>query len=72
MTSDTQLRVEGLSILAERLGVLEAERFVALIQREKFDYTEWQQTLWKGKSVEELGQEAMAWRNSRRLGKNIH
>jgi len=32
-------------ILAQHLGIVEAERFVAIIQREPFDYTEWRQHL---------------------------
>jgi len=34
--------------------IIEAERFVNLIRREPFDYTEWQQKLWQDKSVEEI------------------
>jgi hypothetical protein len=40
--------------LRERLGLVEAERFIALVRREPFDYTEWQQTLWQDKSVDEV------------------
>ena len=40
--------------LRERLGPVEAEKFIVLIRREPFDYTEWQQTLWQDKSVDEL------------------
>jgi hypothetical protein len=34
-----------MKVLAESLGIVEAERFVMLIQREPFDYTEWRQHL---------------------------
>ena len=37
----------------------EAERFITLINREPFDYTEWQRNLFEGKSVRELSKEAM-------------
>ena len=47
MQTDTLLRCEGMKALAESLGIVEAERFVALIQREPFDYTEWRQGLFK-------------------------
>jgi hypothetical protein len=33
-------------ILSEQLGLVEAERFVALMRREPFDYTEWRQRLY--------------------------
>ena len=45
MRTDTILRCDGMRILAQHLGIVEAERFVAIIQREPFDYTEWRQHL---------------------------
>ncbi len=41
------------------LGEVDAERFIALIQREPFDYTEWQRNLWEGQSIEEISHKAM-------------
>jgi len=41
------------------LGKVGAERFIALIQREPFDYTKWQRSLWEGLSVEEISRNAM-------------
>lgn len=32
----------GMKILADNMGIVEAERFVFLIKAENFDYTEWQ------------------------------
>ena len=32
----------GMECLTERLGVVEAEQFISIIIREKFDYTKWQ------------------------------
>jgi len=45
MRTDTVLRCDGMKVLAAHLGIVEAERFVALIQREPLDYTEWRQHL---------------------------
>ena len=45
MLTDTLLRCEGMNLLADHLGIVEAERFVTLIQREPFDYTEWRRRL---------------------------
>ena len=42
MFTETELRVKGLQILTTSLGPIEAERFITLIMREPFDYTEWQ------------------------------
>ena len=52
MRTDTVLRCDGMKALVERLGIVEAERFVMLIQREPFDYTEWRQNLFDGVPLE--------------------
>jgi hypothetical protein len=36
---DAEIRAKGLQILAQYLGDIEMERFIALIQREPFDYS---------------------------------
>ncbi len=59
MKVDAELKVLGLEILTQHPGLVEAERFVALIQREKFDYTIWRQTLFAGLSGEEISRQAM-------------
>lgn len=59
MITDTVLRSTGMNILIERLGMVDAERFVALVSREPFDYTVWQDDLFDGMSVEELSAAAM-------------
>ena len=69
MITDTEIKVRGVQILAEYLGTIEAERFVALIQREPFDYTKWQRDLWKDKTVEELSKEAMEFRRHKIISK---
>ena len=47
MRTDTALKDEGMRILAKQLGIVEAERFIALLRRESFDYTQWRQELLK-------------------------
>ena len=59
MISDSEIKKKGMEALIKELGELEAERFITLITREPFDYTEWQKDLWKDKSVTELSKEAM-------------
>jgi len=54
MRTDTILRCDGMKILAEHLGIVEAERFVALLQREPFDYTEWRQHLFDDVPLEKF------------------
>ena len=63
MITDTELRLQGIRVLAQALGSVEAERFVALIQREPFDYTKWRQDKWNDLSVDEISERAMAARN---------
>jgi hypothetical protein len=58
--TDTEIKIKGLQILTESLGDVEAERFVALIQREPFDYTKWRQGLDEGLSIREISRRAMA------------
>ena len=64
MRTDAEICAEGLQALADALGPVEAERFVSLMLRESFDYTQWRQTLWRGKSVEQISRAAMDERKS--------
>jgi len=63
MLTDTVLRDSGMKILKEKLGLMEAERFVTLILREPFDYTKWRQDHFLKKfedmSVEDVSKLAM-------------
>ena len=65
MISDSEIRERGIQVLSEHLGDVEAERFIALIQRESFDYTKWRQTSAEGGSVEEISKAAMSLREER-------
>jgi hypothetical protein len=64
MSTDTEVRVSGLRALVEALGPVEAERFITLILREPFDYTNWQRDLWGDRDVDEVSKVAMALRNA--------
>ncbi len=66
MLTDTELKTKALEILLRELGLTETERFVSLLQRDSFDYTEWRRSLWQNKSVEHLNNEAMAFRKKTR------
>ena len=58
--TETVLMKTGMKILIEQLGNIEAERFVSILLREPFDYTEWRrENLFAGMSVEEISREAM-------------
>ncbi|MGK5091254.1 hypothetical protein WDW89_04455 [Deltaproteobacteria bacterium TL4] len=60
MMTDTEIKLKGFEVLSNALGLVEAEKFIALIQREPFDYTEWRKKgLATDLSIEELSEKAM-------------
>jgi len=65
MMTDTEIRVKGIAALSATLGSVEAERFIALILREPFDYTRWQESLFDERSVADLSSAATRRRNQR-------
>ncbi len=46
MKSDNEIIQAGFDSIFSNLSMVEAERFIMLIKREKFDYTNWQTQLW--------------------------
>ena len=62
MKTDTVIRTEGTEVLMKTLGLVDAERFIMLIQKEPFDYTEWQKDLFEGMSIEEISKNATEFR----------
>jgi len=54
MISDTLIRYEGMKILRENLGIVEAEKFISLMKKEPFNYTEWQKERWKNETVDDI------------------
>lgn len=54
MITDTEIKLQGMNLLTQGLGIVEAERFISLIQREPFDYTRWRKTQWNEESVDDL------------------
>ena len=59
MMTDTEIRLKGVQILSQYLGDIEMERFIALIQREPFDYTRWREAMDTDDSIEAISQKAM-------------
>jgi len=57
--TDNEIKLQGIEALISSLGEVQAERFISLILREPFDYTEWQKKLWPDKSIEEISSMAM-------------
>ena len=51
----------GKHCLLEKLGVVETEQFIAVINREKFDYTKWQREYFDDMSSDEFNSAAVAY-----------
>ncbi len=64
MITDTEIKSKAIALLNEYLGDVETERFIALIQREPFDYTKWRQGLNENLSIEDISHKAMLLRNN--------
>ena len=58
--SDNELTMRGLNLLKAEFGPVDAERFVYVMTRDGFDYTEWQRNLFKGETLRSLGEKMMA------------
>ena len=54
MRADNILRLDAMNLLVKGLGEIETERFIYLVKRESFDYTEWQRDLWSDKTIDEV------------------
>ena len=54
MKTDNEIRVDAMQLLVKSLGEVETERFIYLIKREHFNYTEWQKDLWRDKTIDEV------------------
>lgn len=49
----------GMQCLIEGLGYIEAEQFISLVNRERFDYTEWRKRYFDSMSAEEFNNAAV-------------
>lgn len=59
MTASTvEIMNRGMKCLTEQMGIIEAEQFISIIIREKFDYTKWQREYFDAKTPEEISFEA--------------
>ena len=66
MMNSKVLLDKGMECLLENLGLVEAERFIALINTDPFDYTKWRQKhLFKDMTVEDISKAAMEYRRNK-------
>ena len=55
--NEQELRQQAIKVLAEKLGPVEALRFLALVSREPFDYQRWRKKYFSRSGVDELLEE---------------
>ncbi len=67
MLTDTEIKKKGLRVLIENLGDVDAEKFISLIIKDPFDYTEWQSTLWNKQTIENVSEKAMLYRKQNKM-----
>jgi hypothetical protein len=60
--NDSILLNTGFEFLTEKFGLVEAERFIALVIAEPSDYTKWREHLFDGLTAKELSNKAMEYR----------
>jgi hypothetical protein len=66
MLTDTEIKKKGFKVLVENLGDVDAEKFISLLSKEPFDYTQWQSTLWSNQTIETISEKAMDYRAKKR------
>lgn len=69
MKTDTEIKVKGTKALIKAMGPVEAERYIALISRERFDYTKWRETMLPEGSIADISKLAMKYRKKDKVCK---
>lgn len=59
MLTETEIKIKGLNALTRDLGCVDAEKFISLLLKEPFDYTNWQKHLFEGFDISEISTKAM-------------
>lgn len=64
MDNAVEIMDTGFACLVEKLGVVDAERFVAMIKRDSFDYTIWRKEYFNKMDIEQISTDAVAYARS--------
>ncbi len=62
MKTESEIRMQGMHALISSLDLIEAERFLMMVNREKFDYTQWRSKQWSTETVASLTAQVKALR----------
>ncbi len=65
MKTDSVIMSEAMQALHTALTPVEVEKFVVMLNRNKFDYTRWRENLWQNETLESLSDKAQAYYQSR-------
>lgn len=57
-TTDAEIRQSGMDCLIKTLGIIDTERFISNLLRERFDYTEWRKKYFSDVDLETFLNEA--------------
>ena len=68
-TEEREIYSKGMKCLAEHLGDIESDQFIAIVNRNKANYTEWRrENLFKDMTLEELNKDILEYAKSHDLG----
>jgi len=54
MRTDNILRYEAINVLTKVFGPVDMERFICMVKRDTFDYTEWRRDQWNDMTIDEI------------------
>jgi len=57
MKTEVEIRMQGMQALIEELGLVETERFLAAVIRDRFNYTEWRRRGLSDMTIEAIAEE---------------
>lgn len=61
MNSTAEILDIGMNCLIEKLGIIDAERFISVLIREQSDYTKWRQRYFDNVTSDEFHSAALAY-----------
>ena len=70
MTNTVDILNRGMECLTEKLGVVEAEHFISVLIRERFDYTKWQREYFDSMAPGEFHEKAVEYAKAHLYKKN--
>ena len=54
MSTEAEIRMQGMQALIGSLGLIETERFLIAVNQDKFNYTEWRRTGLPDMDIEQI------------------